>query len=121
MFVYGVRCAPNDLVGLPADARADYYMDYGLLIFPEHTRPTLLKAGASLSPAFWHQVRLVAQFPNKTHRVISLEQPWLSEGEGAVVDALQEFYPGLQPDWYYVPRTAPTMEALEGDDEDADE
>ena len=107
MFVYGVRCAPNDLMGLPADANADYYMDYGLLVFPQHTQPTTLQApGGRLTSDFWHQARLVLAFPHKTHRATHLEQPWLSEGEGAVVTALQEFYPGLQADWFYVPRTA---------------
>lgn len=106
MFVYGVRCAPNDLMGLPADAHADYYMDYGLLVFPQHTRATMLQAPASLTPEFWHRVRLVLAFPHKTHRATHLEHPWLSDGEGEVITALQEFYPGLQPDWFYVPRTA---------------
>ena len=107
MFVYGVRCAPNDLMGLPSDANADYYMDYGLLVFPQHTRSTTLQApGGRLTPDFWHRVRLAVAFPHKTHRATHLEHPWLSEGEGEVVSALQEFYPGLEPDWFYVPRTA---------------
>ena len=107
MFVYGVRCAPNDLLGLPANATADYYLDYGLLVFPTHTRASYLQntRASGITPEFWHRARLMIQFPSKTHTVTHLEQPWLSEGEGAVIEALQEFYPRLQPDWYYVPRT----------------
>jgi hypothetical protein len=119
MFVYGVRCAPNDLMGLPADANADYYMDYGLLVFPQHTQPTTLQS-QSLTPEFWHRVRMVLAFPHKTHRATHLEQPWLSEGESAVVTALQEFYPGLQPDWFYVPRTASAAAAAEAEMEEVD-
>ncbi len=119
MFVYGVRCAPNDLMGLPADANADYYMDYGLLVFPQHTRATTLTAPAGrLTADFWHQVRLVLEFPAKTHRAAAIEQPWLSDEEGAVVTALQQFYPGLQADWYYVPRTAPTTEVTGNEEEE---
>lgn len=108
MFVYGVRCAPNDLTGLPADANADYYLDYGLLVFPTHTRASCLQSHGrgGLTADFWQRARLLVQFSHKTHCVTHLEHPWLSEGEAAVVSSLKEFYPGIQADWYYVPRTA---------------
>jgi hypothetical protein len=107
MYVYGIRCAPNDLLGLPADAEADYYIDYGLLVFPAYTRSTCLRANraSGLTSDFWHRGRLLLQFANKTHCASEIEHPWISEGESAVVKSLQEFYPGLQADWYYVPRT----------------
>ena len=107
MYVYGIRCAPNDLMGLPADAEADYYMDYGLLVFPAYTRATSIRANGSrgLTSDFWHRTRLLLQFANKTHCVSEMEHPWILEGESAVVKGLQEFYPGLQANWYYVPRT----------------
>lgn len=108
MYVYGIRCAPNDLLGLPADAEADYYMDYGLLVFPAYTRPTGLRANrhGGLTTDFWQRARLLLQFSNKTHCASEMEHPWISEGESAVVKGLQEFYPELQANWYYVPKTA---------------
>lgn len=108
MYVYGIRCAPNDLLGLPSDAEADYYMDYGLLVFPAYTRASSLSANrrSGLNADFWHRARLLLEFPNKTHCASEMEHPWISEGESAVVKSLQEFYPELQANWYYVPRTA---------------
>lgn len=112
MFVYGIRCAPNDLTGLPADATADYYLDYGLLVFPGFTRASCLKSHGrgGLTADFWQRARLIAQFQHKTHCVTHLEHPWLSPEEAAIVTSLQEFYPGIQADWYYVPRTASIQE-----------
>jgi hypothetical protein len=108
MYVYGIRCAPNDLMNLPESAQADYYLDYGLLVFPSYTRPSCLRThtATGLTHDFWNEARLLIQHPMKTHRASHLEQPWLTDGEGEVVTALQEFYPTLQADWYYVPRTA---------------
>ena len=119
MFVYGIRCAPNDLMGLPADANADYYLDYGLLVFPTHTKASFLRAHSQggLNADFWQRVRLMLQFSAKTHCVTHMEQPWLSDEESAVVSALQEFYPGLQADWYYVPRTVTQSSDLSSEDD----
>lgn len=119
MFVYGIRCAPNDLLGLPSDAEADYYMDYGLLVFPAYTCSTSLCANRrnGLTADFWQRARLLLQFPNKTHCASEIEHPWISEGESAVVKSLQEFYPGLQANWYYVPRTfTQSSDPTSGDD-----
>lgn len=118
MYVYGIRCAPNDLADLPADAQADYYLDYGLLVFPSYTRSSSIctHGSAGLTTNFWHQARLLIQHPMKTHCVSHLEQPWLTDGEGAVLSALQGFYPNLQADWYYVPRTASQSLSSEEDD-----
>jgi hypothetical protein len=35
---------------------------------------------------------------------MDFEQPWITDEEQDVVYALREAYPGIQPDWYYVPK-----------------
>ena len=120
MFVYGIRCAPNDLLGLPADATADYYMDYGLLVFPAYSRATCIRAHGThgLTQEFWQRARLLLQFPAKTHCASEMEHPWISEAESEVVKSLQEFYPDLQANWYYVPRTVSSTQESDPSSED---
>ena len=104
MLVYGVRCAPNDLLNLPADAEADYYLDYGLLVFPSYTKGTVLRSHSStLQPSFWRRVARLIENPLKPYEE-ELEQPFITDGEAAVVAALRESYPTLQSNWYYVPK-----------------
>jgi hypothetical protein len=109
MYVYGIRCAPADLGDLPSDALADYYLDYGLLVFPTYTRPVCLQARGSLSNEFWDSVRRLITLPNRIYAV-SLEHPFISDAESAVVKALQERYPRIEADWYHVPKVAQEQE-----------
>lgn len=102
MLVYGIRCAPIDLAGLPEGATADYYMDYGLLVFSEYTRPTCIKSHGHLTPRFWNEVQRTIGSPEKPHEV-DLEEPYITEDEDAVIKVLNEAYPGTGPAWYYVP------------------
>lgn len=101
MFVYGIRCAPADLTELPSDATADYYLDYGLLVFPTYTRPTYIHG--KLTPEFWDRVRRVAL--NRVHSV-ELEHPYITDEENEVVRAMKGLYPLSGPDWYYIPVSA---------------
>ncbi len=103
MFVYGVRCSPVDLSSLPPNAKADYYMDYGLLVFTAYTRPSSVDANGNLGPRFWSEVDRMSN--HKVFEVI-LEHPYISDDEDAVVNALRACYPGLEPTWYHVPRVA---------------
>lgn len=103
MFVYGIRCSPADLSVLPPNAQADYYMDYGLLIFPAYTRPSAVDANGNLGSTFWSEVDRMSQ--NKVFEV-TLEHPYISDEEDSVVNALRPCYPGLAPTWYHVPRVA---------------
>jgi hypothetical protein len=104
MLVYGVRCAPNDLMNLPAEATADYYLDYGLLVFPSYTKGTVIQShGRKIQPAFWSRVRRLLEEPLKP-REEDHEQPYITPDEAAVVEALRESYPSLEANWYYVPR-----------------
>lgn len=103
MFVYGIRCAPADLSDLPSDAEADYYMDFGLLVFPAYTRPTCVNSHGRLTDAFWSLTKRIVESPERV-RAVTLEHPWLTEGEHAVLYALQDYYPSLNTDWYHVPQ-----------------
>ena len=103
MFVYGVRCAPADLVDLPADAEADYYMDFGLLVFPSYTRASSIQSYGRLTPEFWGRVKSLIENPMRP-RSVDLEHPWITGPEDDVIHALQEYYPGLQAGWYQVPQ-----------------
>jgi hypothetical protein len=102
MFVYGIRCNPCDLLHLHADAVADYYMNYSLLVFPSYTRPTALRAYGRLTPDFWAQARKVIQ---GTVYIADNEHPWITDNEDTIVRKLQELNPAHQTNWYYVPRS----------------
>ena len=105
MFVYGIRCAPADISYLPENAEADYYLDYGLLIFPHYTRPGLLIGYGN--DYFWDSVKLLAEQPSRPHMVVaSPEHPPLSEGERAVLKEIQRAFPMTRAAWYNVPRVA---------------
>lgn len=103
MFVYGVRCAPSDLLGLTTDVSVDYYMDHGLLVFPAHTRATGLKGSLS-SEYFLSIFRRIAEKPHSVH-VVDAEQPYLTDSEAAVLAALRDAKPRLEPEWFYIPAT----------------
>lgn len=108
MLVYGIRCSPADLPALPAsDARADYYLDYGLLIFPNYTRTTCVNSHGYLKKAFWDEVARVVGSPSQPHEVIQ-EHPYITDEEDEVVRSLRDSYPTVQPTWYYVPRVVYT-------------
>jgi len=104
MLVYGIRCSPSDLFGISIRTNADYYTDYSLLVFPNYTKALCLNAHGSLTPEFWSKIQRLTEHPKRV-RVMEFEQPYITDTEGAVVASLQESYPGLQADWYYVPQT----------------
>ena len=66
MLVYGVRCDSSDLINMPPGLVAEYYTNYGLLIFPAYSRPTFLMN---------YSDKLSARFRNAAKRLI--EQPYL--------------------------------------------
>ena len=101
MLVYGIRCDKNVLSQLPKDTVADYYTNYGMLVFPAYSRPTVLDAQGHLSPTFWHSTRLVLQNPSQVF-AMDLEQPFVSDAESAAIKIIQTTNSEL-PDWYHVP------------------
>jgi len=106
MLVYGIRCAPADLTNLPSDAIADYYMDYGLLVFPEYTRPLAVASHGYLNARFWERAKLAVEQPTRCRVVDNLEHPWITDEENDVLVALRQYYPNIQTEWYNVPQVA---------------
>jgi hypothetical protein len=107
MFVYGIRCAPADLMTVLArvpqgTADADYYMDYGLLVFPQYTRPSTVQAHCGLTSEFWQRVRRIVESPGRPHAV-DLEHPWITDQQSHVVGIIKDAYPTTDTNWYYVP------------------
>jgi hypothetical protein len=105
MLVYGIRCSPSDLIDLPTDATADYYLDYSLLVFPYYTKPTSVNSHGYLSSHFWSIAKRIVQHNGRVSEM-DFEQPWITDEEQEVVEALQKAYPHLQPNWYHVPKLA---------------
>ena len=122
MFVYGIRCAPADLLAIASRLRqggchptaeeaggteADYYMDYGILVFPQYTRPSVVQAHAGLTPQFWSRVRRIVETPGRPHAV-EMEHPWISDEQADVVRVIKDAYPTADTDWFYVPAVSNT-------------
>jgi hypothetical protein len=101
MYVYGIHCDARDLAYLPYVAEAEYHMDYQILIFPQYTKATFLTTrGRTPTQHFWDQVRIVAQ--NKTVSV-SMEDPYITEDEEVMVNAVREVHPYSDLSWFYIP------------------
>jgi hypothetical protein len=98
MLVYGIRCSASDLFSLPCNAEADYYSDYGILVFPSYSRPTVIKAHGTLTPLFWNAAKSILERPTAVQDV-DLEQPYITDAEAAIVNALNG-----KTYWYHVPR-----------------
>ena len=105
MLVYGIQCAPGNLIGLPSGTVADYYIDYGLLVFPTYSRPLGLDAHNRLNRRFWANVKEIVEGAHKVHPM-EFEHPYISDDEDDAVKALQEVAPGATTHWFYVPRVA---------------
>jgi hypothetical protein len=114
MLIYGIRCDKKVLTALPHDTVADYYMNYGMLVFPSYSRPTVLDAKGRLTPLFWETMRLIIQNPTQVY-AMDLEQPFITDAEAAIVKIIQASGSATeQPDWYHVPfivtpETAPQL------------
>ena len=105
MLIYGIPCDKKVLTALPKDTVADYYMNYGMLVFPGYSRPTVLDAKGHITPLFWETVRLIIQNPSRVF-TMDLEQPYITDAEAAAVKIIQDFDSSrekAQPDWYHVP------------------
>jgi hypothetical protein len=106
MFVYGIRCTPQEIHLIPQHITADYYLDYGILVFPGYTRPTVINAHGRPNENYWRLVKPMIEQPYKMHVTDLLEHPYITEEEASVLDALRPSHPGIQTDWFYVPIVA---------------
>jgi hypothetical protein len=88
-------------------------VDYGLLVFPEFTKSSSYVAHSGLTANFWNRVKHVLERPYQVQWV-DLEEPYLTTGQETVVQSLRNYYPTLQPGWYYIPKSST------GDDADVD-
>ena len=111
MFVYGIRCTPEELQHIPQNVAADYYMDYGILVFPSYTRPTVLHSHGRPNPTYWNLVKPMIEEPMKVHVTDLIEHPFISEEEAGVLAALKPTRPNIQTDWFYVPAVAGPIHA----------
>jgi hypothetical protein len=100
MLVYGIKCSRELVVGLPTDLEADYYVDHGILVFPEHTKPLTLDV--SKHSYVWETVRRIVDQPNTAH-CMDFEHPYISESADLAVKLIQKKDPGSVTNWYYVP------------------
>ena len=102
MFVYGIKCAPELLRNVSTSVSADYYMDYGLLVFPNYTKTTCVDSHGHLGPYFWTHAKVILENPMA---VISMdfEHPWISDEEQDLVSSLPL---GTETAWFYVPMIA---------------
>jgi len=109
MFVYGVRCGPAavaDLVNQGCDVTADYYMDHGVLVFPSHTRPTVIDARGNLSAEFWN--RVAACVGQSCREIDMLEHPYISDDEATAMAEIRKSVPEAVTTWYYLPAVVQT-------------
>lgn len=109
MLVYGIRCEQSNLATLPKDTVADYYIDYGLLVFPAFSKPTCITTrGSRITSDFLHTMRLLVE-QSKSVIAMDFEHPYLSEQDATTVKAIQNVAGShVKPDWYHVPRLATT-------------
>jgi len=105
MLVYGIRCEQSDLAHLPKDTVADYYLDYGLLVFPTFSKPTCITShGYKITPEFLTLVRLIAE-KSKTVVTMDFEHPYVSDTDAIAIKTIQDVTGSTnKPDWYHVPK-----------------
>ena len=109
MFVYGIHCPVTIIQTLSATnipVSVDYYMEYGLLIFPEYTIPTYLQnprsSGMGTNTEFMELCKIIIEnkpFATKVER----EHPYISEYEDNIVWTIKEQIPNADVSWFYVP------------------
>jgi hypothetical protein len=100
MLVYGIRCDPSELLSLPKEVTADYYVEHKLLVFPSYTRPTVLNANGSITQKFMDELKAVVR---GRAWVMEREHPYITEEEYAVVTALRASNPLITTEWFYMP------------------
>lgn len=110
MFVYGVRCSAADvtaLVNSGCPVVGDYYMDHGLLVFPEYSKTTCIAATDRLhmNTEFWSRVNAIATGVSREMDIA--EHPYLTDEEAAALNAIRTSCPAAVTAWYFLPETMP--------------
>ena len=100
MLVYGIRCTPSELLSLPKEVTADYYVEHNVLVFPPYTRPFVLSANGHVSDKFCDELRAVIR--GKAW-MVEREHPYITQEEDTVVRALKEANPLITTDWFFLP------------------
>ena len=104
MLVYGIRCDSSELINMPAGLVAEYYTNYGLLVFPAYSRPTLVMNHTTHPSArFLNLAKRIIEQPYMVHEMDN-EHPFVSDLEGEAIDTLHAT--GASPSWYHVPLLA---------------
>lgn len=109
MLVYGIRCPVTVLSSLPPSPEFNYYMEYGLLEFAEHTRPTYLEnyGRGPLTDEFVQRCKVIATGkPIAATEMNVLEHPYISEDANNAVRIIRELYPTCDASWFHVPFVA---------------
>ena len=104
MFVYGIRCPVTFLPRLPEGIKADYYMEYGLLVFPNYTQPTGLRSHLKqMTPEYIELCRRVIECqPTDAIEMDRLEHPYLTSEEADAVWAVKTEMPEVDSCWFHV-------------------
>lgn len=108
MFVYGIRCPvtmlPQLASAFPVD-QPDYYMEYGLLVFPAYTKPTCLRSyNNQMTPQYVETCRRIIEcIPTEAVEIDLLEHPFITEEEDEAVWRVKEASPEYDVGWFHVP------------------
>ena len=109
MFVYGISCPVTTIQYIAQNTRADYYMEYGILIFPEFTTASYIQnhnnTNMSENTIFQQLCKVVIENKMVATKVIR-EHPYLTESADDAVWKIREHNPTSDLSWYYVPRVA---------------
>lgn len=112
MFVYGVRCSAADvtaMVNSGCPVVADYYMDHGLLVFPDYTKTTCIAAmdRSRMNTEFWDRVNAIAT--GVCREMDIMEHPYITDEEAEALNAIRDAKPDAVSAWYFLPETMPPM------------
>lgn len=102
MFVYGIRCDVTVIPKLPPTTQADYYMEYGILVLPEFTRPSYVRLRPS-DPSSYSLFKRIAENKLVATEVPNLEHPYISESASDAVNIIKNLYLESDTAWFHVP------------------
>ena len=114
MFVYGIQCPVNVIASLPPGiVDADYYMEYGILVFREYSKPSFLQnyraSSGALATNTTFNTLCKSISENKTVVAkLELEHPYITEAQDTTVWKIKDQMPSTDLAWFHVPHVVPT-------------